>query len=94
MNNQEFIKALSKRTGGTFKETEAKLQTVVKTMTDNFSNGESVMITNFGLFEVRQKEQRTIINPETKKRMVVPQKQTLVFKPVETLKQKFYSIKK
>lgn len=94
MNNQEFIKALSQRTGGTFKETEARLQTVIKAMTDTFSNDGSAMITNFGLFEVRQKDQRTIINPETKKRMVVPQKQTLVFKPVEVLKQKFYSIKK
>ena len=89
MNNREFIKALSKKTGKSQKATEAQLSVVLKAMSDNFAKGEPVMITNFGLFSVRQKAQRTIINPVSEQRMVVPQKLNLVFKPIDALKSKY-----
>ncbi|MCQ2129292.1 MAG: HU family DNA-binding protein [Bacteroidaceae bacterium] len=89
MNNQEFIKTLTLKTGKSRKETESLLNVLLSTMSNNFIQGGSAMITNFGIFDVKKKGQRTIINPSSEKRMVIPQKMNLVFKPIDVLKDRY-----
>lgn len=89
MNNQEFIKNLTLKTGKSRKETESLLNVLLSTMSNNFIQGGSAMITNFGIFDVKKKGQRTIINPSSEKRMVIPQKMNLVFKPIDVLKDRY-----
>lgn len=88
MNNKEFNKLLAERVGRSQKDTAAMLDVVVGAMRENFKQGEPVMITNFGIFEVKKKQQRTIVNPTTKNEMIVPEKLKLAFKPIAALKEK------
>ncbi|MBQ0085264.1 MAG: HU family DNA-binding protein [Prevotella sp.] len=88
MNNKKFIKTLSKAVGKTQETAQDLVTAVFEIMADNFKKGEPVMISNFGLFEVKEKKARTIMNPETKQAMHVPEKSKLVFKPVVAMKEK------
>ena len=50
-------------------------------MTDHLLQGDSVQLPNFGVFEVKKKLERIMVNPGTGQRMLVPPKLTLGFKP-------------
>ncbi len=48
-----------------------------------------VSLQGFGSFEARRKAERISVNPTTKKRMLIPPKQSIAFKPSGTMKEKF-----
>jgi DNA-binding protein HU-beta/integration host factor subunit alpha len=61
---------------------------IIDVMSDKFMDGDSVMISNFGCFEVKKKLERIMINPSTQQRMLVPPKLVLGFKPNTSWKDK------
>lgn len=89
MNNKDFITELSRRMGYTAASTQKIVNTVVGSLGDAFQDGASVMIEDFGSFEVKKKMERIIINPTTQQRMLVPPKLVLGFKPADDWKEKF-----
>lgn len=88
MNSKEFNNVLAKRVGLTQAKTAEALEAVVDAMRKNFNEGEPIMITNFGIFEVKKKNSRTIVNPATKQKMIIPEKLKLAFKPIDAWKDK------
>ena len=64
------------------------MNTLLNAMGDSFQEGNSVQLPNFGMFEVRKKLERIIVNPSTGQRMLVPPKLTLSFKPTPQTKEK------
>lgn len=50
------------------------------------ANGEDVMLSGLGTFTVRDRAERTCINPQTKEQMTVPAKRVPVFKAGTKLK--------
>ena len=78
MNNRDFITELSSRSGISLDETQQCVQVVVDAMASCFDEGENVQIPSFGTFELKKR-----------KRMLVPPKLVLAFKPVKSLKDKF-----
>lgn len=88
MNNKSFISELSKRTGISVEETQMLTYTMVDVMNEFFQEGETVALNNFGTFEVKKRLERIMISPSTKKRMLVPPKLVLGFKPSMSLKDK------
>ena len=46
-----------------------------------------ISIPSFGTFEVKKRLERIVVNPATKKRMLVPPKLVLGFKPVQSIKE-------
>ena len=64
------------------------VDTVVETMGDHFLEDDTVLVPNFGTFEVKKRMERIIINPSTHKRMLVPPKLVLGFKPIPSIKEK------
>lgn len=50
--------------------------------------GKTVQLYGFGSFEVRKKQDRILLNPSTKKQMIVPPKLTFVFKPGGSYKER------
>lgn len=88
MNNKEFIAELARRNDISVTEAQHMMNTLLATMGDSFMEGESVQLPNFGLFEVKKKMERIIINPTTGQRMLVPPKLTVAFKPTSVLKDK------
>ena len=81
MNNKDFIATLAQRTGNSVEDTQRMVDIVIETMGDRFQENDSVVVSNFGTFEVKKKLERIMVNPSTGQRMLVPPKLVLNFKP-------------
>lgn len=88
MNNKEFIAELAQQSGYTQTDTQKMVAAVIEQMGDSFEEGNSVLIPNFGTFEVKKRLERIIVNPGTQQRMLVPPKLVLNFRPKESVKDK------
>ena len=64
------------------------LEALVTTIKDRCGELDSIAIPGFGTFEAKKKLERIVVNPGTGKRMLVPPKITLSFKPSALLKSK------
>ena len=62
------------------------LESVLGYMTDALSRGETVKISSFGSFSVRQKGQRIGRNPKTGEEVPILPRKVLVFRPSQVLK--------
>lgn len=92
MNNKELVAELAHRLGKTQKEIGALLDTTTVAMVDAMSEDTQLYIQGFGAFEVRKKQDRVLINPVTKQKMVVPPKLSLTFKVGTTYKNKLKNL--
>ena len=81
MNNKDFIAELARRSGYSVEETQYMVNSVIEAMGDRFLENNSVLIPNFGTFEVKKKLERILVHPSTGQRMLVPPKLVLNFKP-------------
>lgn len=88
MNNKSFIAEVTKRTGLDSDDAQMLTYTLVDVMNECFQNGDMVSFNNFGSFEVKKRMERIMVSPNTKKRMLVPPKLVLSFKPSATIKEK------
>jgi nucleoid DNA-binding protein len=88
MNNKDFLAELSRRMGFTQDDTQRVMRTTIDAMSQNLQNGDTVLLPNFGTFEVKKRMERVVVNPSTRKRMLVPPKLVLGFKPVAAVKEK------
>ena len=87
MNNKEYIAELAQQSGYTQTDTQKMVAAVIEQMGDSFEEGNSVLIPNFGTFEVKKRLERIIVNPGTQQRMLVPPKLVLNFRPKESVKE-------
>lgn len=81
MNNKDFIATLADRLGYSADDTQKMVDIVIEAMGDHFQEDKSVLVPNFGTFEVKKKMERIMVNPSTGQRMLVPPKLVLNFKP-------------
>lgn len=88
MNNKGFIAALSEKMNLNQKETQTLANKLVDGMVNFMDEGNDVVVSGFGSFEVKKKNERVITNPSTGKRMLVPPKLTVNFKLSKSLKDK------
>ena len=88
MNNKEYIADLAQQSGYTQTDTQKMVAAVIEQMGNSFEEGNSVLIPNFGTFEVKKRLERIIVNPGTQQRMLVPPKLVLNFRPKESVKDK------
>ena len=79
MNNKEYISALSQLTGYVAQDVQRMVTRVLDAIGDGFQDGKRLIIRDFGVFEVRKKMERIVINPSTQQRMLVPPKLVLTF---------------
>ena len=86
MNNKELIVELAQRTGQKSETTQKMVNTLLDAMCDSFLADTAVQLPNFGMFEVKKKLERIMVNPGTGQRMLVPPKLVLGFKPNPTWK--------
>ena len=87
MNNKEFIKELSTRTRFTQNGAQKLVRTIISFMGNCFEEGETVTLQGFGTFEVKKRQERTMVNPSSGKTMLVPPKLVLNFRPTSTIKE-------
>ena len=67
-------------------ESAELLESVLKFMTDSLVSGETLKISSFGSFSVRQKGERIGRNPKTGEEVPILPRKVLVFRPSQVLK--------
>ena len=86
MNKRELVEAVSDKTGITKKKTGNVVDAVTETITDTLSQGEKITLVGFGTFQVRQREERKGVNPQTKEALTIPAKKVPKFKAGKELR--------
>lgn len=61
---------------------------VMEQLLSQVEENEAFMVPSFGTFEVKKRLERILVNPNNGKKMLVPPKLILGFKPVTTLKER------
>lgn len=80
MNNKEYIAELSRHTGFSQDDTQRMVRCVVECMSQKFDEGVGISIANFGIFEIKKRMERIVVNPSNGQRMLVPPKIVVAFK--------------
>lgn len=86
MTKAELISAVAAK-GYTKKDAEKAVSDVFQCISESLEKGEKVSVSNFGVFDVKDRASKTVINPQTKKSVVVPAKKVPVFKAGKALKE-------
>ena len=87
MTKSELIASVSEKTGMTKKDAEKAITAVIDSITEALVNGEKVQLVGFGTFEVRERAERTGINPQTQQKIKIAATKTPAFKAGTTLKE-------
>ena len=80
MNNTEYISELSQRCGYSLDDTQKLVRSVIESMAQRFDDGDGVSVDDFGVFEVKKRNERIVVNPSTGQKMMVPPKIVLALK--------------
>lgn len=86
MHKNEFIKQLAKETNLPQKDVTHLIKGFVDLVGRTLKDGDKVVLTGFGTFEMRTRSQRPGVNPQTKERIIIPETQTPGFTASNTLK--------
>ncbi|HEX2910671.1 MAG TPA: HU family DNA-binding protein [Chloroflexia bacterium] len=86
MHKNEFIKQLAKETTLPQKEVNQVIKTAIELIARRLRDGDKVVLTGFGTFEVRHRRARRGVNPQTKEHITIPETQTPGFTASNTLK--------
>lgn len=88
MDNKTLIEILSKRLGRNKTEVSSMIDGLSMVIKNRCSDMDVVAIPGFGSFEAKKRLERVSVHPQTGKRLLIPPKVTLSFKPSALLKQK------
>ena len=81
-----LAEAVYRRVGLSRKESASLVEMVLDEMTEHLAMGETVKLSSFGSFIVRDKGERIGRNPKTGVEVPIVQRRVLVFKPSNNLK--------
>ncbi len=87
MNKSELIEALAQDIGIPHREAAAITNTIIDTMIESLSRGESIEIRGFGSFVIKQYESYEGRNPKTGKKIKVKPKKLPFFKVGKDLRE-------
>lgn len=88
MDNRQFIKALSKATGKSAKDTELLLTDFMAVFRERITDMDTIAIPGFGSFETKKRAERVTTHPSTQQRIIIPPKIVMNFKMSNVLKQR------
>jgi DNA-binding protein HU-beta len=71
MQKTEFITEIAERSGVSKKQAKQVLDTALHIIAEQLQDGERVVLTGFGTFEVRERRERQGVNPQTKEPMTI-----------------------
>lgn len=87
MNKKELINTVSEKTELSKKDSEKAVAAVFEAITESLTRGEKVQVAGFGAFDVKQRAERSAVNPRTKAPIVVPAAKIPQFKAAKVLKE-------
>lgn len=86
MQKADFVKAVAEKAGVGQKEAKLIVDTALEVITDAMTRGEKVTLTGFGTFEVRARQAREGVNPQTREKIQIAATTTPGFSASSTLK--------
>lgn len=86
MNKTELVAAMADKAGIAKKDAEKALAAFVDTVVDGLKAGDKIQLVGFGSFEVRERAERTGINPQTKQTIKIAASKNPVFKAGKAFK--------
>ena len=92
MKTKDLIQHIATATSMTKTRTEELLNATVAVLQKELLAGKSVQLQNFGTLEMRRKNARVVVHPQTKERTTIPEKMQLTFKPNQTTKEQLKNI--
>jgi DNA-binding protein HU-beta len=88
MQKTEFIKEVATRTELSQKITRQVIDAAFEVISEALAQGQRVTLTGFGTFEVRTRQAREGVNPQTGQKMKIAATRTPGFTASSTLKEK------
>lgn len=88
MNKSELVYEVTNRLDVTRKEAEDVIDCFLDLIAENLANGNKVVLSGFGTFEIRNRVSRSGVNPRTGERIDIPCQKTPAFKVGKILKDK------
>ena len=92
MKTKELIQRIATSTSMTKTHTEELLNATVAVLQKELLAGKSVQLQNFGTLEMKRKNARVVVHPQTKERTTIPEKMQLTFKPNQSIKEQLKNI--
>ena len=86
MQKTDFVKAVAEKAKMSQKDTKEVIDAALEVIADLLKAGEKVSLTGFGTFEVRQRQAREGVNPQTGTKINIPATKTPGFSASSTLK--------
>lgn len=87
----ELIALLCEQKGFNKQTATALLETIIKTIIDNLSQGKDIKIPGFGTFSVRHKSSRPGRNPRTGEEVEITPRRVVTLRPSPLFKEKLDS---
>lgn len=88
MDTKAFINILAERLGREPEEIAFLSASLAEVLADAVIDGNTVALPGFGQFDPKMRGERLTTHPSTGKKILVPPKLSMVFKPSALLKQK------
>ena len=85
MQKTDFVKSVADRANVSQKEAKQVIDAALDIITESLKGGEKVTLTGFGTFEVRQRQEREGVNPQTRQKIKIAATKTPGFSASSTL---------
>jgi DNA-binding protein HU-beta len=86
MLKKDLVEVVAGKTGLTKRAAAEAVESTLGAIADALKKGDSVLLTGFGKFEVRNRAARTGINPKTMEKITLPATKVPAFKAGKALK--------
>lgn len=86
MTRDELVALIGEQVGITKKQTAEMVNAFLDQVTKALAEGKKVSFVGFGTFEVKQRDERKGINPQTREPITIPARKVPVFKAGKKLK--------
>jgi len=87
MNKKDIVEAIHAKVGFSKRETAAIVDKALELLKTALAEGDSVMISAFGKFVVRERKAQQGRNPQTGETITIPARKTVSFKVSRVLKE-------
>lgn len=88
MDSKTLINTLADKLGRSPEDVTRLVRSLSDVLADSVKEGDTVAMPGFGSFEPKMRAERIATHPSTGKKILVPPKMSIVFKPSAILKQK------
>ena len=86
MQKIDFVARVAERTGVSKKTARQVIDAALDTIAQCLAEGEKVVLTGFGTFELRRRQERRGVNPQPRQPMTIPASHSPGFSASNTLK--------